>query len=264
MGHHQSGRGTSETSKLSCAPVKRAYNTMLVTTQAFRAAGTPQRVSGRRAIGPVARPCQLLRISSAPQRQQRLVARSFDGNAAKSLQEAAALDELIDLMLSAKSQQEVRRLGRRWRRRSGWPPLWRCTAALARCIVCPRQRACRACSASVHSSQRLLLHQQTAGLVAPCSACVGTPCCAAPQGQPQRDAPRLPRPASLSGLTLARRARGPPQARPAGGAEYHRYRHQVLDAHRDPQRQRVVASGWVRAGLLAGPGGARGPRPNDD
>lgn len=33
--------------------------------------------------------------------------RAFDENAAKSLQEAAALDELIDLMLSAKSQQEV-------------------------------------------------------------------------------------------------------------------------------------------------------------
>jgi hypothetical protein len=33
--------------------------------------------------------------------------RSFEGDAAKALQEAAALDELIDKMLSAKSQQEV-------------------------------------------------------------------------------------------------------------------------------------------------------------
>ncbi|KIY95629.1 hypothetical protein MNEG_12333 [Monoraphidium neglectum] len=35
------------------------------------------------------------------------ITRAFEGNAAKSLQEAAALDELIDVMLSAKSQQEV-------------------------------------------------------------------------------------------------------------------------------------------------------------
>jgi hypothetical protein len=40
------------------------------------------------------------------------ITRAFEGNAAKSLQEAAALDELIDVMLSAKSQQEVGR-GRR-------------------------------------------------------------------------------------------------------------------------------------------------------
>lgn len=35
---------------------------------------------------------------------------SFDGNAGKALKEAAALDELIDVMLEAKSQQELSRL----------------------------------------------------------------------------------------------------------------------------------------------------------
>jgi hypothetical protein len=39
---------------------------------------------------------------------QRLVlVRSFEGAASKELKEAAALDELIDMMLAAKSQQEV-------------------------------------------------------------------------------------------------------------------------------------------------------------
>jgi hypothetical protein len=34
--------------------------------------------------------------------------RSFEGDAAKALQDAAALDELIDSLLSAKTKQEVR------------------------------------------------------------------------------------------------------------------------------------------------------------
>jgi hypothetical protein len=42
------------------------------------------------------------------QLQQRLVSvRSFEGDAAKALQEQAALDELIDSLLSAKTKQEV-------------------------------------------------------------------------------------------------------------------------------------------------------------
>jgi hypothetical protein len=35
------------------------------------------------------------------------IVQSFDGDAGKALKEAAALDELIDVMLEAKSQQEV-------------------------------------------------------------------------------------------------------------------------------------------------------------
>ncbi|GBF87668.1 hypothetical protein Rsub_00379 [Raphidocelis subcapitata] len=77
----------------------------------------------RRGSSAVAPLTQRPRISSAPQpnqqqQQRACVARAgFDANAAKSLQEAAALDELIDLMLSAKSQQEVR--GKRRGRRRG-------------------------------------------------------------------------------------------------------------------------------------------------
>lgn len=37
------------------------------------------------------------------------VAHSFEGDAGKALKEAAALDELLDVLLEAKSQQEVRK-----------------------------------------------------------------------------------------------------------------------------------------------------------
>ncbi|KAI8471928.1 MAG: hypothetical protein J3K34DRAFT_376301 [Monoraphidium minutum] len=74
---------------------------------AFKAAA-PQRGAGRRSSRPAAPVQRRLQISSAPWQPAPLCVRSFsDGNAAKSLQEAAALDQLIDLMLSAKSQQEV-------------------------------------------------------------------------------------------------------------------------------------------------------------
>jgi hypothetical protein len=87
---------------------------MLLRPAASLAAASPARGAGaRRGSSAIAPPTQRPRISIAPrltQRQQRpCVARAgFDENAAKSLQEAAALDELIDVMLSAKSQQEVR------------------------------------------------------------------------------------------------------------------------------------------------------------
>ena len=72
---------------------------------------------------PVRRPGRL--ISLQPDRMTLIVARSFDENATKSLQEAAALDELIDLMLGAKTQQEARALAPRRSRhtassRSAW------------------------------------------------------------------------------------------------------------------------------------------------
>lgn len=79
---------------------------------AFKAAA-PHRGAGRRGIRPIPPPLQRQQIRSSPWQPARLTARSFDSNAAKSLQEAAALDELIDMMLSAKSQQEVSGFGGR-------------------------------------------------------------------------------------------------------------------------------------------------------
>jgi len=43
-------------------------------------------------------------------RSKYCIARSFDGNALKELQEAAALDELIDMLLNAKTEQELSRV----------------------------------------------------------------------------------------------------------------------------------------------------------
>lgn len=58
---------------------------------------------------PSARPKQFDRVGPVQQQRASLVVvRSFDGDASKALKEAAALDELIDTLLAAKTQQEVR------------------------------------------------------------------------------------------------------------------------------------------------------------
>jgi hypothetical protein len=57
------------------------------------------------------RPTTAVSPQRLAQQQQQLrslsIVQSFDGDAGKALKEAAALDELIDVMLEAKSQQEV-------------------------------------------------------------------------------------------------------------------------------------------------------------
>jgi hypothetical protein len=74
------------------------------------------RAAGSRAVRPfgLRRPATAVSPQRLAQQQQQLrslsIVQSFDGNAGKALKEAAALDELIDVMLEAKSQQEVGRL----------------------------------------------------------------------------------------------------------------------------------------------------------
>jgi hypothetical protein len=69
-----------------------------------------------RAVRPfgLRRPATAVSPQRWAQQQQQLrslsIVQSFDGDAGKALKEAAALDELIDVMVEAKSQQEVGRL----------------------------------------------------------------------------------------------------------------------------------------------------------
>lgn len=71
------------------------------------------RAASSHAVKPfgVRRPATVVRPQRLGQQQQQprslSIVQSFDGNAGKALKEAAALDELIDVMLEAKSQQEV-------------------------------------------------------------------------------------------------------------------------------------------------------------
>lgn len=53
---------------------------------------------------------QLWQQQAAQQPRSSLIARSFDGNATKELQEAAKLDELIDMLMAAKNEQELSRV----------------------------------------------------------------------------------------------------------------------------------------------------------
>eukprot|EP00878_Enallax_costatus_P011323 GHUV01011820.1.p1 GENE.GHUV01011820.1~~GHUV01011820.1.p1 ORF type:complete len:248 (+),score=70.57 GHUV01011820.1:143-886(+) len=74
----------------------------------FRAVGGVKPFGVRR---PTARP-QQHELASFAQQQQRaslIAVRSFEGEASKALKEAAALDELIDTLLAAKTQQELSR-----------------------------------------------------------------------------------------------------------------------------------------------------------
>jgi hypothetical protein len=54
-------------------------------------------------------PAPPVQLPPAPARRSACtLCRAFEGDAGKALKEAAALDELIDLLMEAKSQQEVR------------------------------------------------------------------------------------------------------------------------------------------------------------
>lgn len=114
---------------------------------ALRVAAAP-RPAGRRVPRAAATRPRPLPAARRPARRQLAAApRSFDGDAAKSLQEAAALDELIDVMLAAKSQQEVRPRGRRRGARGargGRAACARARAPRAACVYAARSCAARA------------------------------------------------------------------------------------------------------------------------
>lgn len=172
---------------------RRARPSKTMLRQAFKAAA-PQRAAGSRSIIKPSCPVQRrqAQISGAPRFAQRtiFIARSFDGNAAKSLQEAAALDELIDLMLTAKSQQEVSGAAV-----SPVPQRARAYCS-ARCLLLP-----------LHPGNAIRRYTEPPRLHSSAHACSRS-LAAAPRSlvRPQR-APRPSSPRQASSLSSLRRAR---------------------------------------------------------
>eukprot|EP00882_Tetradesmus_deserticola_P010074 GHRQ01010644.1.p1 GENE.GHRQ01010644.1~~GHRQ01010644.1.p1 ORF type:complete len:389 (+),score=148.19 GHRQ01010644.1:331-1497(+) len=117
----QRDRGSNSTAPLTvdCRPAVAPRHDSTTTVMAaclFKNCSSSARTVNVRAVRPFGPKHSATAVSQQrlAQQQRRLrslsIVCSFDGDAGKALKEAAALDELIDVMLEAKSQQELSRL----------------------------------------------------------------------------------------------------------------------------------------------------------